>query len=95
MFDQQKNITITGIVKRIELKNPHSMFHIAVADEQGKEVEWLLEAQPRGTLLQIGWVASTLKVGDKVTAAGSPARNGAPFMWVRAIQLPDGRTLGT
>ena len=95
MFDLQKNITITGLVNRVDLKNPHSMFYIAVTDEQGNAVEWVLEAQPRGTMLQIGWTTTTLKMGDKVTAVGSPARNGKPFMWVRAIQLPDGRSLGT
>ena len=95
MFDTQKNITLTGLVNRVELKNPHSMFYVAVTDEQGNAVEWILEAQPRGTLLQIGWTTMTLKAGDKVTFVGSPARNGKPFMWVRAIQLPDGRSLGT
>src|SRR5262247_2699052 len=95
MFDLQKNVTLTGLVKRVDLKNPHSLFYITVTDEKGTEVEWVLEAQPRGTLLQIGWTTTTLKPGDKVTFIGSPARNGSPFMWVRAIQLPDGRSLGT
>jgi hypothetical protein len=94
MYDQ-KNITITGIVKRIDLGNPHSKFYITVTDAQGKQVEWMLEAQPHATLAANGWSATTMKVGDKVTAAGSPARNGKPFMLVRAFQLPDGRTLST
>ena len=92
---EQKNITITGIVKRIDLRNPHSLFYITVTDAQGKQVEWVLEAQPLSTLAANGWSATTMKVGDKVTAAGSPARNGKPFMLVRAFQLPDGRTMST
>jgi hypothetical protein len=92
---EQKNITITGIVKRIDLGNPHSKFYITVTDAQGKQVEWMLEAQPHATLAANGWSATTMKVGDKVTAAGSPARNGKPFMLVRAFQLPDGRTMST
>jgi hypothetical protein len=36
-----------------------------------------------------------MKVGDKVTAVGGPARNGKPAMLVRAIQLPDGRSIRT
>ena len=94
MYDQ-KNITITGIVKRIDLGNPHSQFYITVTDAQGKQVEWMLEAQPLATLAANGWSATTMKVGEKVTAAGSPARNGKPFMLVRAFQLPDGRTMST
>lgn len=92
---EQKNITITGIVKRIDLGNPHSKFYITVTDAQGKQVEWMLEAQPLATMAANGWSATTMKVGDKVTAAGSPARNGKPFMLVRAFQLPDGRTMST
>ena len=92
---EQKNITITGIVKRIDLANPHSKFYITVTDAQGKQVEWMLEAQPAATLAANGWSATTMKIGEKVTAAGSPARNGKPFMLVRAFQLPDGRTMST
>ena len=92
---EQKNITITGIVKRIDLANPHSLFRLTVTDAQGNQVEWVLEAQPHATLAANGWSATTMKVGDKVTAAGSPARNGKPFMLVRAFQLPDGRTMST
>ena len=95
MYDMQKNITVTGIVARIELKNPHSLFYITVTDKDGKQVEWMLECQPLATLTTYGWSASTMKVGDKITAVGSPARNGKPAMLVRAIQLPDGRTIRT
>ena len=95
MYDMQKNITVTGVVARIELKNPHSVFYITVTDKDGKQVEWMLESQPLATLTTYGWSASTMKVGDKVAAVGSPARNGKPAMLVRAIQLPDGRSIRT
>ena len=95
MYDNQKNITITGIVARVELKNPHSLFYITVIDKDGKQVEWMLECQPLATLSTYGWSQTTMKVGDKVTAAGSPARNGKPAMLVRAVQLPDGRSIRT
>lgn len=95
MYDQQKNVTISGILKRIEFKNPHSMFTITVTDAQGSEVDWTLESQPLATLTSYGWAESTMKLGDKVAAIGYPARNGKPAMLVRAIQLPDGRTIKT
>ena len=95
MYDMQNNITVTGIVARIDLKNPHSVFYITATDKDGKQVQWMLECQPLATLTTYGWSATTMKVGDKVTAVGSPARNGKPAMLVRAIQLPDGRTIRT
>jgi len=33
-----------------------------------------------------GWSQTAMKVGDKVTAVGSAARNGKPAMLVRAIE---------
>jgi len=95
MYDLQKNVTITGIVARVELKNPHSLFYITITDKDGKPVEWMLECQPLATLSEYGWSNTTMKVGDKVTAVGSPARIGKPAMLVRAIQLPDGRSIRT
>jgi len=95
MYDMQNNVTVTGIVARIELKNPHSVFYITVTDKDGKQTEWMLEAQPLATLETYGWSASTMKVGDKITAVGSPARNSKAAMLVRAIQLPDGRAIRT
>jgi len=95
MYDMQHPITVTGIVARIEFKNPHSLFYLTVTDKDGKQVEWVLECNPLSTLTSYGWTAATMKVGDRVTAAGSPARNGKPAMMVSAIQLPDGRTIRT
>jgi hypothetical protein len=95
MYDLGSTISITGVVTRIELKNPHSLFYLAVIGEDGKQVEWMLEAQPLVTLLDSGWSQTTMQVGDKVTAVGSPTRNGRPALLVRAIQLPDGRTIRT
>ena len=95
MYDQQNNKTITGIVKRIEFKNPHSIFVVTVTDAQGNPIDWTIESQPLSTLTSYGWAESTMKLGDKVTAVGPPARNGKPAMLVRAIQLPDGRTIKT
>jgi hypothetical protein len=95
MYDLGNTISITGVVTRIELKNPHSLFYLAVTGEDGKQVEWMLEAQPLVTLLDSGWSQTTMQVGDKVTAVGSPTRNGRPALLVRAIQLPDGRTIRT
>jgi len=92
---EPKNITITGVVRRIDLRNPHSLFYLTVTDAEGKPVEWVLEAQPLSTLASNGWTATTMKVGETVTAAGSPARNGKPFMLVRAFQLPDGHAMST
>src|SRR5215467_924955 len=92
MYDQQHFIAITGIVKTIELKNPHSIFTVTVTDDQGAPVDWTLESvAPLPGMWSKGWSETTMKVGDKVTAIGYPAFTGKPSMLVRSIQWPDGR----
>lgn len=95
MFDTDNPIAVTGVVELVNLKNPHSLIYIVAIDEEGNEVVWTLEAEPLITLTQKGWTSSTLQVGETVTAYGGPALNGSPAMILRAIELPDGRVMGT
>lgn len=95
MFDTDKPIAVTGVVAVVNLKNPHSLIYIIAVDEEGNEVMWTLEAEPLITLSQKGWTSSTLQAGETVTAYGGPALNGSPAMILRAIELPDGRVMGT
>ncbi|MDG2089948.1 MAG: DUF6152 family protein [Gammaproteobacteria bacterium] len=95
MFDTDNPIAVTGVVAVVNLKNPHSLIYIIATDEEGNEVQWVLEAEPLITLTQKGWTTSTLQAGETVTAYGGPARNGSPAMILRAIELSDGRVMGT
>ena len=95
MFDTDNPIAVTGVVKVVNLKNPHSLIYITATDEEGNEVIWTLEAEPLITLAQKGWTSTTLQAGETVTAYGGPALNGSPAMILRAIELPDGRVMGT
>lgn len=95
MFDTENPIAVTGVVAVVNLKNPHSLIYIIATDEEGNEVQWTLEAEPLITLTQKGWTATTLQAGETVTAYGGPALNGSPAMILRAIELPDGRVMGT
>ncbi|PCJ42239.1 MAG: hypothetical protein COA71_06530 [SAR86 cluster bacterium] len=95
MFDTENIIDVSGVVVHVDLKNPHSLIYIVAIDEEGNEVQWVLEAEPLSTLASNGWTSSTLSVGDEVIAFGGPARNGSRAMILRAIQLPDGRVMRT
>lgn len=95
MFDTDNPIAVTGVVELVNLKNPHSLIYIVAIDEEGNEVIWTLEAEPLITLTQKGWTSTTLQAGETVTAYGGPALNGSPAMILRAIELSDGRVMGT
>ena len=74
-FDSSQTISLDGVVTRYEWANPHVYLWIAAPDASGQTVEWQVEGQPPAVLRRLGWSQDTLKVGDKILATGSPARN--------------------
>ena len=86
-------ISIMGTVKKVEFTNPHSFIYLEVTGNEGTTKLWALEMQSVTHLKSIGWISTTVKVGDTLTAIGRPAKNGAPAMYVEVIKLPDGRMI--
>ena len=72
MFDAEKTVTMTGVVKEFEWTNPHSWIRMMVEDQSGTARQWALEMGSPGQNAQRGWKADTLKPGDKVTVTMHP-----------------------
>ena len=94
MFDQTKQVTLTGTVTAFEWTNPHAYIEIDVADEKGALKHWSVELGSPSILMQSGWKFKDLKHGDKVTVRISPLKDGKPGGLLVQATLPDGRTLG-
>ena len=87
-FDNQKPITVTGIVTKVEWTNPHVWVYLNVKDKSTGEVaNWGFEMGPPHGLQRRGWRRETLKLGDEVTVAGSMAKNGAKRMNASKVTL--------
>jgi hypothetical protein len=86
-------ISITGVVTKVEFTNPHSFIYLEVTGKDGTKTLWALEMMSMRALKMLGWLSTTVKVGDTITVAGRPARNGSPAMYSEAIKLPDGRMI--
>lgn len=93
MYDMANPVTVKGTVKRFEWTNPHAFIYLDVKDDKGASVEWEIELMSLNHLRSYGWVRSTVKTGDVVTATGGAARSGAPSMIAGVIELPDGRKI--
>jgi uncharacterized protein DUF6152 len=91
--DANGAISITGVVRKFEFTNPHSFIYLEVTGNDGKSKLWALEMQSVTHLKSIGWISTTVKAGDMLTAIGRPAKNGAPAMYAEVIKLPDGRMI--
>src|SRR5262252_6408895 len=94
MFDQTKQITLTGTVSAFEWTNPHAYIEMDVPDEKGTVKHWSVEMGSPSILMQSGWKFKDLKHGDKVSVRISPLKDGKPGGLLVQATLPDGRILG-
>ena len=103
-FSAEYNITqpmeLKGSISSIEWVNPHAYVTIAVADNDGASMEWRGEGGALSFLKDSGWTPELLQQlvksrgavivsGYRARALGTPGNR----MWVKAIELPDGRRL--
>ena len=74
VYDGSRKVTVEGLVVQFHLVNPHPFVMVEVKDASGKAQQWRLEMDNRSELAEIGVTTETLKPGDWVVVAGSPAR---------------------
>ncbi len=93
MYDMATPKTVKGTVKRFEWTNPHAFIYLEVAEAGAAPVEWEIELMSLNHLRSYGWVRTTVKPGDTISATGGAAKSGAPSMISALIELPDGRKI--
>ncbi|NKB38369.1 MAG: hypothetical protein GKR93_14600 [Gammaproteobacteria bacterium] len=92
MFDRDKTVTVTGVVKEFQYTNPHSWLIVTVTDEDGKKVNWGFEAEGPSTLIRAGIKKKDFRPGTRITITGNPIRDGRKAAyWVKAVRLDDGK----
>src|SRR5206468_3153774 len=79
MFDDAKEITVTGTVKEFQYTNPHSWLLVDVKGADGKVTTWGFEAEGPSTLTRAGIGKSDLSPGTEVTISGHPMPVGMPW----------------
>jgi Family of unknown function (DUF6152) len=93
MFDHDKTITLSGMVKEFEWTNPHAWIHIMATDEKsGKPVEWSFEMGSVGQIAAQGWKPDSIKPGDKIAVMMHPLKDGSHGGQYVSATLPDGRS---
>jgi Family of unknown function (DUF6152) len=92
-FDSTKPVKITGIVTKVEWRNPHTFFYVDVEGENGKIQNWAMELASPNALTRRGWNRDSLKIGDVVTVEGSRPRDGTLKGSASAVVLSSGERL--
>ena len=101
MFDDAKEVTVTGVVKEFQFTNPHSWLLVDVTEKDGKVTTWGFEAEGPTTLMRNKVRPGDLKAGTKLTITGHPMKDGRPAaLWMKAVRddgvefFPSGRGQG-
>ena len=90
-FDINQPITLTGVLNRIELVNPHGWLYVDVKKQDGTTETWAVEAGSATQLLRRGLRKTDFPTGIEVVVDGYRARNGSNTINGRTVKLKDGR----
>ena len=90
-YDANQQVTLQGVITKVEWMNPHAYFYLDVTDAQGKVANWAVEGGAPNVLYREGWKPNSLKIGDRVTILGSRAKDGSNLVNALSFKLPDGR----
>ena len=76
-FNLDKRVKVTGALTKLDWQNPHIIFYMDVAGEEGKVANWSWELPSPNQLMRAGWTRTSMKIGDKITVEGLHARDGS------------------
>jgi hypothetical protein len=78
MFDGSKTLTVTGTVAKLEWTNPHVYVWVYVPNLKAKSGYdlYAFENGSTNVLARLGWSKKTFKVGEKISVAFWPLKDG-------------------
>jgi hypothetical protein len=88
------DFTLKGTIEHVDVRNPHSVMELRVANDDGSATVWHIEFSSVNLLVRRGWDFERLKVGEKVTCVGNPSASGKSEMYMWSVVLADGTEFG-
>ena len=92
-YDTSETATVSGVVQRLQWRNPHIIIRLEVEDEDGNKTIWPLEAAGIQAMVNDGWSKELVGPGQRLTAEIRPTKGGKPGGVLRWVTLADGRVL--
>lgn len=94
-YDRTKPVSVTGVVKKVEWRNPHIWFYVDVKGARGESTTWGFSGGPPSFLTRQGIPKDVLKTGDVVKVDGFRARDGSNNASGGRVTFSDGRSVFT
>jgi hypothetical protein len=76
-FDATRPLKLQGTVRKVELINPHSWFHIDVKGTDGKLTTWMVEGGSPNALIRLGFTQQSLPLGTEIIVEAFQAKDGS------------------
>jgi hypothetical protein len=90
IYDLNKEVVLTGKLKKLNFVNPHASIVLSVEDKKAKKiVDWTLTTASVTSLTTRGFSKGTIKPGDPLKVTILPAHNGNPAGYIRRLELGD------
>ncbi len=90
-FDMHKEMTLAGVISKVDWTNPHVYLYLDVKDDKGQVTTWAVESLPTRFYHNLGLSKAMLGEGQPVTMVVRPAKvEGKPLGWLLKITYPDG-----
>ncbi len=94
-YDDQKPVTVNGVVTKVEWQNPHIWFYVDSKDENGKITHWAFSGGAPGQLMRRGIYKDVIQPGMTVHVDGYRAKDGSNNANGAKVTFPDGRMVFT
>jgi len=92
-FAMDEDITISGVVTKMDFVNPHSWVHFEVTAPDGTKSQHRCELRSATTLRRSGWTPEMFAAGQTITIQGSPDRAEKGACYTSTITFGDGTVL--
>ena len=89
-FDGSKAVEYKGVLRRLDLVNPHSWIYFDVTDANGKVSAHRCEMRAATVLRRSGWTMEMFKPGQRITIEGSPDKFDPNSCYLNTVVLEDG-----
>lgn len=89
-FDFAQTVTIEGKVSFVDVRNPHTVLILEVANDDGGTREIEYEGHSRNNYYRNGWRPGMIEQGDTISIDIAPMRDGTDGGYIKEFEIGDG-----